>query len=77
MATKLKEENGDGTIVLIEDGNERAMALDELEAFEALLSLASKQACGASQVIDFFCQVPAFAFSLSLSLSASPNSIIA
>ncbi len=43
MAQKIKDENGEGEIVHMDDGNEQAISPEELEAFEKHLPLGSKQ----------------------------------
>ena len=46
-AQKIKEENGGGTIVTVNDGEEGSLEADEMEALEAFLPLAKKQQVGA------------------------------
>ena len=43
LAQKLKDENGEGHIVIVEDGQEQQLETEEKAAFEKLLPLASKQ----------------------------------
>ena len=46
-AQKIKEENGGGTIVTVNDGEEGSLEADEMEALEAFLPMAKKQQVGA------------------------------
>ena len=48
LAQKIKEENGDGNIVHVDDGGEQAIA--ELDAFEKYLPLKEKKVKAASEV---------------------------
>ena len=43
LSQKLKDENGDGTIVFVDDGNESGLPATELAAFEEHLPLAEKE----------------------------------
>lgn len=46
-AQKIKEENGGGTIVNVNDGEEGSLEADEKETLEAFLPMAKKQQVGA------------------------------
>ena len=43
LSQKIKDENGDGTIVFVDDGNESSLPAAELAAFEEYLPLAEKE----------------------------------
>ncbi len=50
LAQKIKEENGEGEIVHVEDGNEQATPAEQIAAFERHLALSAKAVKAAAEV---------------------------